>query len=63
MLTLRGDNKFQIFSNGDVDPWGPGGVMKEIRNDLPAPIVKGGAHHYDIRGSHDGDTGKLIYCI
>jgi len=48
-----------IFSNGDVDPWGPGGVMKDIRKDLPAPIVEGGAHHFDLRGTNPGDTASV----
>merc|ERR1712227_68400 len=48
-----------IFSNGDVDPWGPGGVLKDIRKDLPAPLVKGGAHHFDLRGDNPGDTESV----
>ena len=48
-----------ILSNGDLDPWGPGGVMKDIRPDLPAPIVHGGAHHLDLRGSNKGDPDSV----
>ena len=50
---------FQIFSNGDIDPWGPGGQLVQIRPDLPTPLVKGGAHHYDLRGSNVGDTDAV----
>lgn len=30
-----------IWSNGDIDPWGPGGQLAQIRPDLPTPLVKG----------------------
>ena len=30
-----------IWSNGDIDPWGPGGQLTPIRPDLPTPLVKG----------------------
>jgi len=49
-----------IFSNGDLDPWGPGGVTHDLRHDLPAPLVHGGAHHYDLRGSNSGDTQDVL---
>lgn len=49
-----------IWSNGDIDPWGPGGVMHDLRHDLPAPIVHGGAHHYDLRGSNSHDTQDVL---
>jgi len=38
-----------IFSNGDVDPWHNGGVLHDLSPSLPALIVKGGAHHFDLR--------------
>jgi len=49
-----------IFSNGDVDPWGPGGLLHELRHDLPAPLVKGGAHHFDLRASNPQDTASVM---
>lgn len=49
-----------IFSNGDLDPWGPGGVLSDIRADLPAPVVHGGAHNLDLRGSNKGDPKSVL---
>lgn len=46
-----------IFSNGDLDPWHYGGVMHDIPQ---APfiypiLIKGGAHHLDLRASNPRD--------
>ena len=38
-----------IFSNGDLDPWKNGGVLEDLSPTLPALLVKGGAHHFDLR--------------
>lgn len=48
-----------IFSNGDIDPWGPGGVLADIRPDLPAPVVHGGAHHLDLRSTNKDDPQSV----
>ncbi|XP_065184576.1 dipeptidyl peptidase 2-like [Sycon ciliatum] len=56
---IRGASNL-IFSNGDLDPWRYGGVYG---TDLPSTvypiIVKGGAHHLDLRGSDKRDPATV----
>jgi len=48
-----------IFSNGDIDPWKNGGVLSDLGATLPALIVQGGAHHFDLRGSNPKDPQSV----
>lgn len=44
-----------IFSNGNLDPWVAGGVVDYVSPKLPVYIIKGGAHHLDLRLPDDKD--------
>ena len=37
-----------MFSNGLLDPWSSGGVLKNISDSLVAVIIPEGAHHLDV---------------
>jgi len=57
-----------IFSNGGKDPWGPGGVTDEDYwidqgekgREMYSFLIPSGAHHLDLRGSHEGDPEDVI---
>lgn len=49
-----------IFSNGDLDPWYSGGVVKTVNERLPAIIIKNGAHHLDLRSANKNDPESVI---
>ena len=57
---IRGASKL-IFSNGDLDPWRYGGVLEPVLGaDSVFPVlVKGGAHHLDLRGSDKRDPATV----
>ncbi|KAL2630233.1 hypothetical protein R1flu_014919 [Riccia fluitans] len=38
-----------VFSNGLVDPWSGGGVLKNISSSIVALVTTEGAHHIDLR--------------
>ena len=45
-----------IYSNGQLDPWSGGGVLKTLTTDLPAVVILNAAHHLDLRAANPGDT-------
>ena len=45
-----------IFSNGDLDPWRAGGVLTPINDDIVVRLIKGGAHHLDLRSPNPADS-------
>lgn len=57
-----------IFSNGGKDPWGPGGLSAEDYfidqgergREMYSFLIPSGAHHLDLRGSHEGDPEDVI---
>ncbi|XP_028397868.1 lysosomal Pro-X carboxypeptidase-like isoform X2 [Dendronephthya gigantea] len=49
-----------VFSNGDLDPWSGGGVTKSISESLVAVMIKGGAHHLDLRHKNKDDPQSVI---
>jgi len=49
-----------VFSNGLLDPWSSGGVLKSSEKGVVAIIIPEGAHHLDLRGSNPADPVSVI---
>lgn len=50
-----------FFSNGKLDPWHSGGILKNVSGSVQAYILEQGAHHLDLRSSNPADTPGAIH--
>ena len=48
-----------VFSNGLLDPWSSGGVLKPVGG-TAALIIPEGAHHLDLRASNPNDPVSVV---
>jgi len=48
-----------VFSNGLLDPWSSGGILKNINKSVVALIIPLGAHHLDLRGASIHDPQQV----
>lgn len=49
-----------VFSNGLLDPWSGGGVLRSPNSDVKIIIMTDTAHHLDLRSSNAKDPYTVI---
>ena len=52
-----------VFSNGDLDPWHPGGVLEapSESSSIIALLIPQAAHHLDLFWPNANDTAAVIH--
>lgn len=48
-----------VFSNGLLDPWSGGGVLRSKTDKITIIIIPDAAHHLDLRATHPNDPGSV----
>ena len=48
------------FSNGLLDPWSSGGILRSINPSVISYLIPEGAHHLDLRGANAKDPKSVI---
>ena len=58
--SLRGASRI-LFSNGSLDPWQSGAVVKNVSDTLISFTMEGAAHHLDLRTPNPLDPPDVVY--
>ena len=48
-----------IFSNGELDPWHAGGVLKNVSDRTLSIFIENSAHHLDLRLPNEADPESV----
>jgi len=50
-----------VWTNGDLDPWKAGGVLKNVSDDTLALVIPKAAHHLDLRTPDPQDPPEVTW--
>lgn len=50
-----------VFSNGLLDPWSGGGVLRTNNDKIRIVIIPDSAHHLDLRAKNSNDPLSVDY--
>jgi len=48
-----------VFSNGLLDPWSSGGILRDVNKSVVSLLIPLGAHHFDLRGNTANDPREI----
>jgi len=48
-----------IFTNGNLDPWHPGGILSDVNENVYGILIDQAAHHLDLRLPHEEDPESV----
>lgn len=48
-----------VFTNGGLDPWSAGGVLKTLSHSMISVMIPEGAHHLDLMWSNEKDPQSV----
>ena len=59
LVTRPGGDYYYFHSNGLLDPWSSGGILRDVNKSVVSLLIPLGAHHFDLRGNTANDPREI----